>query len=262
MVRRAKEEISTGVHVQLDWPLHNIEFPGFGRVPLKHSIKDLKEEGFVAYDDVISINTQTSSQWDSLKHVSFLASFSWELSTDELPYSGEVKIKVCITTAGPTKSWGEYLILDCTVCHSPLWASPYLAEVLFQILISIDICNRGGIVGRGILVDWVSSRIIVIQIYLPKSLTRICGACSWAGGNTRILAKNRLPPFLGIKSLCRRLRRFFVIRELRQDKVIFSSWEPDSFAGISKLQSNALFACFIDQYWIIAYQAKQTKPLE
>lgn len=55
--------------MQLDWPLHNIEFPGFGRIPLQHTVKDLAEEGFVAFDDVISFNTQTSSQWDSLKHV-------------------------------------------------------------------------------------------------------------------------------------------------------------------------------------------------
>ena len=69
MICQARNEIQTGTHVQLDWPLHNIEFPGFGRVPLQHTVKDLKDEGFVAYDDVISINTQTSSQWDSLKHV-------------------------------------------------------------------------------------------------------------------------------------------------------------------------------------------------
>ncbi|KAF5582784.1 hypothetical protein FPANT_8389 [Fusarium pseudoanthophilum] len=68
VVQKAKDEIQTGTHVQLDWPLHNIEFPGFGRIPLQHTVKDLAEEGFVAFDDVISFNTQTSSQWDSLKH--------------------------------------------------------------------------------------------------------------------------------------------------------------------------------------------------
>lgn len=70
VVRRARDEIQTGAHVQLDWPLHNIAFPGFGRIPLEHKVKDLGPEGFVGYDDTVHLNTQTSSQWDSLKHVS------------------------------------------------------------------------------------------------------------------------------------------------------------------------------------------------
>ncbi|KAI7764886.1 hypothetical protein ACKAV7_012863 [Fusarium commune] len=71
VIRKAKDEIQTGVRVQLDWPLHNVEYPGFGRIPLQHDIKDLSEEGFVAFDDVITMNTQSSSQWDGLKHLSW-----------------------------------------------------------------------------------------------------------------------------------------------------------------------------------------------
>ncbi|KAJ4030055.1 hypothetical protein NW756_009140 [Fusarium oxysporum] len=71
VVRKAKDEIQTGVRVQLDWPLHNVEYPGFGRIPLQHDIKDLAEEGYVGFDDVITLNTQSSSQWDGLKHLSW-----------------------------------------------------------------------------------------------------------------------------------------------------------------------------------------------
>lgn len=75
MVKEAAKEVKVGKHVQLDWPLHNIEFPGFGRIPCGHKVKDLGPEGFVGFDDELHINTQTSSQWDGLKHVSISPHF-------------------------------------------------------------------------------------------------------------------------------------------------------------------------------------------
>ncbi|KAL6831828.1 hypothetical protein V8C40DRAFT_263120 [Trichoderma camerunense] len=69
-VRNASLEIQTGKHVQLDWPMNNLEFPGFGRIPIEHNVKQMASEGFLGLDDEIKINTQTSSQWDSLKHAS------------------------------------------------------------------------------------------------------------------------------------------------------------------------------------------------
>lgn len=69
-VKEAAREIQTGRHVQLDWPMNNVEFPGFGRIPIEHNVKEMEKEGFLGLDDEIKINTQTSSQWDSLKHAS------------------------------------------------------------------------------------------------------------------------------------------------------------------------------------------------
>lgn len=71
-VKEAAREIQTGRHVQLDWPMNNVEFPGFGRIPIEHNVKEMEKEGFLGLDDEIKINTQTSSQWDSLKHASLL----------------------------------------------------------------------------------------------------------------------------------------------------------------------------------------------
>lgn len=75
-VKKAALEIQTGRHVQLDWPMNNVEFPGFGRIPMEHNVKEMEKEGFIGLDDEIKINTQTSSQWDSLKHVSLLQTLS------------------------------------------------------------------------------------------------------------------------------------------------------------------------------------------
>ena len=71
VVLAAKEEIQTGRSIQLDWPLHNLEFPGFGRRKLEHKVIDLTHSlNNCGFDDEIHVNTQCGSQWDSLKHVS------------------------------------------------------------------------------------------------------------------------------------------------------------------------------------------------
>lgn len=70
VVRAASQEIKTGCHVQLDWALNNLEFPGFHRKPFEQKVIDLsKNLGAYGFDDEIHINTQSGSQWDSLKHV-------------------------------------------------------------------------------------------------------------------------------------------------------------------------------------------------
>jgi len=61
-VLRASKEIATGEHVQLDWSLDNVQFPGFGRKPFTHKLIDLNEQlNFKALDDEISFNTQVGS---------------------------------------------------------------------------------------------------------------------------------------------------------------------------------------------------------
>jgi kynurenine formamidase len=114
VVKEASKEIQTGKHIQLDWPMHNIEFPGFGRIPCKQTIKDLGPAGFVGFDDELYINTQSSSQWDSLKH--------FGNQKQKLYYNGVTHKEAAETT----------------------------------LLGTHNICDRGGIVGRAILADWLS----------------------------------------------------------------------------------------------------------
>ncbi|KAF5004443.1 hypothetical protein FDECE_9081 [Fusarium decemcellulare] len=66
-VIKAKQEIQTGVSVSLNWPLERIEDPGHNRTKIVHKFLDLKPN-LVGHDDEIYINTQTSSQWDGLRH--------------------------------------------------------------------------------------------------------------------------------------------------------------------------------------------------
>ena len=62
VVQEAKKEIIKGESVCLNWEMHRILKPGFGRKPLEHRPFHLKP--FTANDDELSFNTQSGSQWD------------------------------------------------------------------------------------------------------------------------------------------------------------------------------------------------------
>jgi hypothetical protein len=113
-VLAASREISTGERIQLDWPLHNVQFPGFNRKEFhqkKINFSDFSD--FCAMDDEVYINTQAGSQWDSLKHFAHQASSKY--------YNGLTHEQAGTTDTNGTHNW----------------------------------CERGGIVGRGVLCDWV-----------------------------------------------------------------------------------------------------------
>ncbi|KJX92216.1 hypothetical protein TI39_contig5889g00005 [Zymoseptoria brevis] len=119
LVRQAaSQEIRTGQHVQLDWCLsENVEFPGFGRRKFEHTVLDSKaatKGAHTGLDDEIRMNTQSGSQWDSLKH------FGHQKSG--LYYNGLSHEEALKSPTNGIHNW----------------------------------CERGGIVGRGVLVDWLS----------------------------------------------------------------------------------------------------------
>ncbi|KAI9690533.1 MAG: hypothetical protein M1822_009496 [Bathelium mastoideum] len=74
VVLRAREEIQKGISVSLNLPLQDLTHPPATRPTLTHSITSLLPHGFHGYDDHLSFNTQTSSQWDGLKHYAHSAS--------------------------------------------------------------------------------------------------------------------------------------------------------------------------------------------
>jgi hypothetical protein len=115
VVKAASKEISTGEHIQLDWELHNVQFPGFNRKELEQKQIDFANfSEFCANDDELHINTQAGSQWDSLKHFAHQASGMY--------YNGLSHKEAAKSVTNGTHKW----------------------------------CERGGIVGRGVLCDWLS----------------------------------------------------------------------------------------------------------
>ncbi|KAG9235431.1 putative cyclase-domain-containing protein [Amylocarpus encephaloides] len=132
---QAKQEIKSGTGVALksespiqiyqrtspltspSWKHECIHHPGFSREEPRHEFKDLGEYGFTAFDDVISINTQSGSQWDGFRH--------WGHQDTHLYYNGLQHSEI------PDPAHAEK-----NGIHQ--WS------------------RRGGIVGRAVLIDYAS----------------------------------------------------------------------------------------------------------
>ncbi|KAF5542027.1 cyclase [Fusarium phyllophilum] len=68
-VRAAAGEIREGIRMSLDWPLDKLSYPPFGRQALEHQI--LNKTPMTMNDDVITLNTQSSTQWDGFRHYAY-----------------------------------------------------------------------------------------------------------------------------------------------------------------------------------------------
>lgn len=62
----ATKEIVHGIRVATDWPLNALKTPCFDRQPFHQHIKH--KEPRTVNDDILTFNTQSSSQWDGFRH--------------------------------------------------------------------------------------------------------------------------------------------------------------------------------------------------
>lgn len=69
-VVEAAKEIQTGVRISLDWPLSMPSHPSFNRDPFKQELV-LRNPNCV-YDDILTFNSQGSTQWDGFRHYGML----------------------------------------------------------------------------------------------------------------------------------------------------------------------------------------------
>jgi len=106
------------------WPIDGIKTPGFGRKGLVHKVLDYMETPYKthAFDNELEFNTQCSSQWDSLCH--FLHQPS------AMAYNGA---KPTVADLTPGFGTAEEAKTVPTLDH---WH------------------KRGGLVGRGVLIDY------------------------------------------------------------------------------------------------------------
>lgn len=127
VVQRALKEAHEGESVSLNWPINAIHTPGFLRKGLDHKVISFHEDSPLkahGFDDEVSFNTQCSSQWDSLVHFAH--------QPTGLSYNG-------------TKPTKDALIQGKTPFDSNKDA-PTLNHWH----------ENGGLVGRGVLVDYAA----------------------------------------------------------------------------------------------------------
>ncbi|KAL4742113.1 hypothetical protein BDV11DRAFT_212127 [Aspergillus similis] len=110
--RAASEEIREGVRISLDLPLNRLSHPSFNRKPFVQEL--VNKAPRVVNDDILTFNTQTSTQWDGFRH-----------------YGNQT--------------------------HGCYFNGHSLDELRESRVIGIDAwSNTGGIVGRGILIDYAT----------------------------------------------------------------------------------------------------------
>ena len=144
VIQEAFKEARDGVSVSLNWPIGAIKSPGFARKGLEHKVISFKEGPFElhGFDDEVEFNTQCSSQWDSLVH---FAHQPTGLSYNGVKPSREELIqefgKVDLDKALPTLNhWHD----------------------------------RGGLVGRGVLLDYrayAQARHITYDCFSDHAIT-------------------------------------------------------------------------------------------
>jgi kynurenine formamidase len=65
----ATKLVRRGAVFRLDTPIGYAVPPLFGREPVRHKVQSFREQGYLAYDDLLdNYNTQEGAQWDGLGH--------------------------------------------------------------------------------------------------------------------------------------------------------------------------------------------------
>jgi hypothetical protein len=64
--RDAAQEIVDGIRISIDLPLDKFNLPAFGRQPFHQKIYHKAPR--TVNDDILTFNTQSSSQWDGFRH--------------------------------------------------------------------------------------------------------------------------------------------------------------------------------------------------
>lgn len=78
--KTAAKEIEYGTRVSLDLPLDALQSPSFGRKPFHQHIHHKAPR--TVNDDILTFNTQSSSQWDGFRHFGTLDCFTTSDRTD------------------------------------------------------------------------------------------------------------------------------------------------------------------------------------
>ncbi|KAK5656827.1 hypothetical protein OQA88_4375 [Cercophora sp. LCS_1] len=123
IVAAAAAEVKSGVPISLNWPLNGIKFPFPHRKPPVHTPKTLKSLGMETdgWDDELTFNTQFSSQWDSLVHITH--------GDPLVTYNGFEPTEEKLSVSDTAENENTLPTID----H---WH------------------KRGGVVGRGVLIDY------------------------------------------------------------------------------------------------------------
>ncbi|PKS13170.1 hypothetical protein jhhlp_000514 [Lomentospora prolificans] len=125
----ATREITDGTRVSTDLPLDYMSKPCFSRAPFQQTIKNKAPR--IVNDDTLCFNTQSSSQWDGLRHYGYQEA--------KVYFNGRTPEEISNSKVNGISAWVE----------------------------------KGGIIGRGVLLDyasWADSKGIAIKAFESTSI--------------------------------------------------------------------------------------------
>ncbi|KAK2595284.1 hypothetical protein QQS21_006999 [Conoideocrella luteorostrata] len=155
-VASAAREIVDGVRVSTDWYLNSMSPPCFGRRAIEHTIKHKTPR--TVNDDELILNTQSSSQWDGLRHYGY--------QKEKVYYNGVTQHDVMNTNKNGIHGMTS-LIFNFSLNQLPVMNVRWAHETLPAWV------EKGGIVGRGVLLDyaaWADGQGIQIKPFETVSI--------------------------------------------------------------------------------------------
>ena len=202
VVQKASREIQKGLRIGLDLPLNFSARPSHAREQLTHTVQ--RKDPRLVHDDVLSFNTQISTQWDGFRHYGYqkerkfyndvpLSDISGINHTPDQPGKGGWYQGPSVTTRLGIQAW----------------------------------CKRG-IVGRGVLLDYLSWCEAVGKKYDPLGDHAIdvddLDACA-RSQEVQLLSGDILLVRVGWSRTYMHLSH--------DDKIAFSNNEPTRLVGVA-----------------------------
>jgi hypothetical protein len=154
-VKTAAQEIQTGQRVSLDWYLNLPSFPSFGRPPFGWKMENRSHpDGTkrIVNDDHLDINTQSSSQWDGLRHYGYQQAKRYYNNRSQQDVEGSEVIGIDrvahyggITARGVILDYPRYLEAKGQEPVNALTASHISADVLKDMLHETGVKTKPGV---------------------------------------------------------------------------------------------------------------------
>ncbi|KAL3264757.1 hypothetical protein ABHI18_000462 [Aspergillus niger] len=146
----AASEIRDGVRISIDWPLDRISTPAFNRIPFTQTISNIAPTS--VNDDILHFNTQASSQWDGLRHFGY--------QKQRLYFNG--------------RTLDDILTTKVNGIHGAYFHPKIMIPDRFVLTVRAAWVETGGIIGRGVLLDyvaWAEANHVPVKPFTTQSIT-------------------------------------------------------------------------------------------
>ncbi|KAF7715210.1 Uncharacterized protein PECH_005551 [Penicillium ucsense] len=213
--RAAAQEIKEGVRVSTDWSLDSMAVPCFGRVPFEHTLKSKAPRP--VNDDILTFNTQSSSQWDGFRHFGYKdgSVFFNGCSQQDIERSTRNGVHVWVEHGGIV---GRGVLLDYKA-----WAEAHGQEVECFDTQSIPVSTLQE-VARSQQVTFQTGDILFVRTGWTQSYKQLSPV------ECQQLADYKTPPVIGVESSKETLRWIWEnnFAAVAGDMPSFEAWPPQN----------------------------------